>query len=91
MQAAKMGYKTGKDPNMDPKRRKTRSLMHLGDLEVYQVGPENRKKNMKPDATKPRSHLHCKYSIAYRASLDLADASSGSCPKSSAPCSRLDP
>jgi hypothetical protein len=91
MQAAKMGYKTEKNPNMDPKRRKTRSLMRPGDLEVYQVGPENRKKNMKPAATKPRSHLHRKYSIAYRASLDLADASSRSCPESSASCNCLDP
>lgn len=65
--------------------------MRPGDLKVYQVGPENRKKNMKPTATKPRSHLHRKYCIAYRASLDLADASSGSCPENSAQCNRLDP
>jgi len=91
MQAAKMGYKTGKNPNMDPKRRKTRSLMHPGDLEVYQVGPENQKKNMKLAATKPRSHLHHKYSIAYRASLVPLDSSSKSCPENSALCSRLDP
>jgi hypothetical protein len=90
-QAAKMGYKTRKNPNMDPKRRKTRSLMRPGDLEVYQVGLENRKKNMKPSAKKPRSHLHHKYSIAYKASLDLADARSGSCLENSALCSRLDP
>jgi hypothetical protein len=55
------------------------------------VGLENRKKNMKPSAKKPRSHLHHKYSIAYKASLDLADARSGSCLENSAPCSRLDP